>query len=557
MTKYKMAKRNQDELLDHLLEVRGVADSEQESFLNPDYETGRHDPFLLNDMQVAVDRIMKAIDDNERITIYSDYDCDGIPGAVVLHDFFKAVGFDNFTNYIPHRHFEGFGLNKKAVDKIAEDGTDLIITIDCGTSDKEAAQSVSEAGMELIVTDHHEPPEQLPKAVAIVNPRVGSNYPFPHLCGAAVVFKLAEALLSTGKFSLKLGKEKWWLDMVALATVGDMVPLVGENRVLAHWGLAVLRKSRRPGLQKLLRQARADQRRLTEDDIGFTIAPRINAASRMDTPEDAFLMLSLDDVSLAGARAERLHKLNNERKGIVASMTKELKKRMSEMVDIPKVLVLGNPEWRPSLVGLCANSLADEYSRPVFLWGRDGNGVIKGSCRSGGEVSLVKLMEAASKYFSENGGHHAAGGFSVKEESIYQLPQALNDVYDSLGNELLNSEEVVVDSQLSLSEVNDALVRTLQKMAPYGIGNPKPIFAFAKVAPNKVEQFGKNKEHLKLMFDNGSRDIEAIAFFSKAENYQKAPKVGEPITLLAQVEESFFMGRRQVRLRIVDIIDSL
>lgn len=552
-----MAARNQDKLLDHLLEVRGVADSEKESFLYPDYEAGRHDPYLLNDMQLAVERILRAINDNERITIYSDYDCDGIPGAVVLHDFFKAIGFDNFTNYIPHRHFEGFGLNEKAVEKLSEEGTDLIVTIDCGTSDIAAARSAAGLGIDLIITDHHEPPAELPEAVAIVNPRVGDSYPFPHLCGAAVVFKLVEALLQTDKFSLKPGTEKWWLDMVALATVGDMVPLKGENRVLAHWGLTVLRKSRRPGLQRLLRQAGADQRRLTEDDIGFTIAPRINAASRMDTPEDAFLMLSVTDEALAGARAERLHKLNNERKGIVAAMTKELKKRLSEMVEIPEVLVLGNPEWRPSLVGLCANSLADEYSRPVFLWGRDGNGVIKGSCRSGGEVSLVKLMTAAAEHFTENGGHHGAGGFSVGEDSIHHLPQALNDIYGTLGAKALNDDEMIIDGRLNLEEVDDSLVKILQSLAPYGVGNPKPLFAFSKITPSRVEQFGKNQEHLKLLFNTGRRDLEAIAFFTKVEKYQKPPQAGEPLNLLAQVEESFFMGRRQIRLRIIDIVSEV
>lgn len=556
MAKYRLLKQQDNDLLTHLLNARDVTDEDKAGFLNPDYEKGRHDPFLLHDMDLAVTRVLTAIKKNEKIAIYSDYDCDGIPGAVILHDLFKAVGYENFINYIPHRHFEGFGLSEMAVEKLAGEGVNLIITIDCGTSDLEAAEKASSLGIDLIVTDHHEPKEKLPVAVAVVNPRVGDSYPFPHICGAAVAFKLAEAVLSRGDFAVKPGHEKWWLDMVGLATIGDMVPLIGENRVFAHYGLQVLRKSRRPGLQHLLRKARADQRYLTEDDIGFTIAPRINAASRMDSPEDAFLMLSDKDEGSAGARATHLEKLNNERKGVVASMTKELRRRMAEMIDLPDIIVMGNPEWRPALVGLCANGLAEEHNRPVFLWGRDGNGVIKGSCRSGSSISVVKLMEGAEQHFLEHGGHHASGGFSVKEDSVFHLGQALNDAYVSLGDKVLANEEVIIDAVLSIEDITRDLLTTLRSIAPYGTGNRKPLFAFQNITPSQVESFGKTKEHLKLIFETDSKKIEAIAFFATREQYPVSPNVGEPLTLLAHVEESFFMNRRQTRLRIVDVLES-
>lgn len=557
MAKYRLLERQDDNLLTHLLQARGVSAEDVESFLNPDYEKGRHDPFLLHDMEVAVERLLSAIKENEKIAIYSDYDCDGIPGAVVLHDFFKAIGYDNFINYIPHRHYEGFGLSEMAVEKLASEGVNLIITIDCGTSDLEAADKAASLGVDLIITDHHEPKERLPVAVAVVNPRVGESYPFPHLCGAAVVFKLAEATLSRGEFAVKPGHEKWWLDMVGIATIGDMVPLIGENRVFAHYGLQVLRKSRRPGLQHLLRKARADQRYLTEDDIGFTIAPRINAASRMDSPEDAFLMLSDKEEGSAGARATHLEKLNNERKGMVASMTKELRRRMSEIIDLPDIIVMGNPEWRPALVGLCANGLAEEHSRPVFLWGRDGNGIIKGSCRSGSSISVVKLMEGAGQHFLEHGGHHASGGFSVKEDSVFRLGEALNDAYASLGDKALANEEVNVDAVLSLEDITRDLLSTLRSVAPYGAGNKKPLFVFRNITPSQIESFGKTKEHLKLIFETNNKKIEAIAFFANPEQYLVTPVVNQPLTLLAHVEESFFMNRRQTRLRIVDIVENI
>lgn len=560
MASYKLAPRftapdSSWNLINQLLSTRGLNDAaEIEAFLNPNYITGRHDPFLLPDMETAVATILAAIKAEEKITIYSDYDCDGIPGAVILYDFFKAVEYTNFDNYIPHRHYEGFGLNNSAIEKIAAQGTKLIITIDCGTADIEPVEFANNLDLNVIITDHHEPKGELPRAKAVVNPRVGNSYPYPHLCGAGVVFKLVEALIERGDFDLKPGWEKWWLDMVAIATISDMVPLLGENRVLARYGLDVLRKSRRPGLQQLLRKAKANQRFLTEDDIGFTIGPRINAASRMDTPEEAFLMLAESDVASASQRVDRLEHLNNERKGMVASMTKELNKHIKELTELPAVLVLGNPGWRPALAGLAANSLSETYRRPVFIWGRDGNGILKGSCRSEGVTSVVKLMEATAEHFSEHGGHHFSGGFAVKEDSIFKLPQYINDAYIALGSEVLADEELVIDLELSLSDVNRDLFLTLRQLAPFGMGNPKPLFSFRKVVPTKVEIFGKTKNHWKLVFDRDAGAIEAIAFFSDPESFAVTPKVGEEINLLAYAEESYFMNRLQQRLRIVDII---
>lgn len=544
-----------DQLTSQLLHNRGLTDeAEVENFLNPDYETGRHDPMLMPNMAAAVSRILKAVELSEKIAIYSDYDCDGIPGAVVLHDFFKAVGFENFSNYIPHRHFEGFGLNAEAVKKMQSEGIQLVITIDCGTSDVEAVDLANSLGLEVIITDHHEPGATLPNAAAIVNPKVGDTYPFKELCGAGVIFKLIEALLVEGNFTLKPGWEKWWLDLVSIATIGDMVPLVGENRVLAHYGLKVLRKSRRPGLQQLLRVTRTNQQYLTEEEIGFTIGPRINAASRMDTPEDAFKLLATDSEAEAGAVVRHLEKLNNERKGLVAAMTKELKKRLDQMETVPSVLVLGNPAWRPSLVGLSANSLSREYQRPVFLWGRDGNGVIKGSCRSDGNVSVVRLMEGVADHFIEYGGHHGSGGFSVKEDSIFSLPEELESIYQKLGTEAVVEEETLIDAELSIEAVNESLIRKLALLSPYGVGNQKPLFLFKAVVPEKVEVFGKTKEHTKITFSNGGGLTEAIAFFSLPESFKVEPTPEQPLDLLAHVEKSFFMGRPQIRLRIVDIV---
>jgi len=527
---------------------------EAEIFLNPHYEEGQHDPFLMVGMTVAVDRILTAIKSEEKIIIYSDYDCDGIPGGVVLHDFFKEIGYTNFENYIPHRHYEGFGLNIAAVEKLAKEGAQLIITIDCGTSDFESVETANELGVDVIITDHHEPGKKLPQALAVVNPKIGDNYPFKELCGTGVVFKLVQALIQKGDFEIPVGKEKWWLDMVGVATIADMVPLVGENRVFATYGLQVLRKSRRPGLQKLLYKAGANQKYLTEEDIGFTIGPRINAASRMDNPEDAFSLLSETDEAVAGAHVEHLEKLNNERKGLVASISKELHKRLDEIVDLPAVLVFGNPEWRPSLVGLAAGKLAELHKRPAFIWGRDGNGVIKGSCRSDGKASVVELMRAIPDSFLEYGGHHFSGGFAVVEDKIYNLSRELNKAWDILGSQAVVEEEKMIDAILELDEVNNRLVQELNTVGPFGVGNHKPLFKFENVTPVSVELFGKTKEHTKLLFETQNGRLEAISFFTTPEEFQVEPKAGQVISMLAHVESSFFMGRQQLRLRIVEIL---
>lgn len=540
-------------LLATLLHNRDVAKSDVADFLAPDYDKHLHNPMLLNDIEQACVRIEKAIDAKEHIAVFADYDCDGIPGAVVAHDFFKTAKHDNLTVYIPHRHYEGFGLSAEAVEKLADKGAKLIVTIDCGVTDVAAVARATELGVDVIITDHHEPGDKLPEALAVVNPKLG-DYPFPELCGAAVMWKLSVALLSRRDYGVVPGFEKWSLDMVGVATIADMVPLVGENRVLASYGLTVLRKSRRPGLQQLLKKAKADQQYLTESDIGFTIGPRVNAASRMDTPEDAFHVLTAETVEEAGTRVQHLEDLNQSRKTAVAQMTKELHKKVQQLEEIPDVIVFGDPAWRPSLVGLTAGKLAEEHGRPAFIWGRDGNGAYKGSCRSGGSVSVVQLLRAIPEHLHEHGGHHVAGGFTIRDESIHEFPAALQAAYTSLGASARVEEEVVIDATIDLNEVNELLLTDLNKLSPYGAGNRQPLFAFKNAVPTAVEQFGKTKEHMKLLFATQTGRLEAINFFTTPDAYEREAKVGEELTLLAYVEESRFAGRRQIRLRIVDIL---
>ena len=566
MQKYSIRERMNGDLIDNLLFYRGIKTAEdKESFLNPNYDKHIHDPFLLKDAQKAAKRIVKAIEDKEKIVIYSDYDADGIPAGVVFHDFFKKIGFENFTNYIPHRHDEGFGLNTDAVGEFIKEKVNLLITLDCGISDIEAAELAQNNGIDVIITDHHEPHQIVPPAYAIVDHKQkGCKYPEQILCGSGVGFKLIQAILKVNRFGLKDGHEKWLLDMVGLATLSDMVPLVGENRALAHFGLRVLKMSPRKGLVRLLNHLKINQKNLTEDDIGFMITPRINAASRMGVPMDAFRLLATDSDDEAQKFTKHLDEINNERKGKVASIVKEVKKIMTDRhKDEPRpVIVFGNPEWRPSLLGLVANNLAEEFGRPAFLWGRDGDGIIKGSCRSGGTVSVVEIMNRTkSGTLMQFGGHFASGGFAVSNEHVHFLDDHLNDAFYVLQKDSKDSliEPDYIDMELNLNDVNWDNYRQIEKLAPFGTGNPKPLFIFKNINIVGIKEFGKEKNHLELSFrkENGST-VNAMGFFMDSNTFLNKDgeklKVGDYIDLVATMEKSLFRGRAELRLRIEDII---
>jgi len=560
------------EILRKLLFYRNIKSAEEaEKFLNPVYNDN-YDPFLMKGMTETTERILKAIENNEKIVIFSDYDADGIPGAVILHDFFKKIGYNNFENYIPHRVLEGFGLNDEAVDEFAKSNVKLIITVDCGITDTEEAKKIKKHKIDLIITDHHLPKilqnnkEDLPNAVAILDPKQSDcKYPDKNLCGSGVAFKLIQALIfKLSTFDFKdfrpeqplPGWEKWLLDMVAIATISDMVPLTNENRLFAYYGLKVLKKSPRLGLQKLLSITKIDQSNITEDDIGFMISPRINAASRMGKPEDAFNMLVAQNHEEASAYAVHLNKINDERKGIVAVMVKEIKKHWKEIDPEKKrkVLVAGNPEWKPSLLGLVANSLMDEHAGPVFLWGREEGKTLKGSCRSDGCVDIVEMMRECAELFDEYGGHKASGGFSVSLEKVDLLMNGLEIAYEKVSVSGENKEEIVADAVLNIDDVIPSLEKEINKLAPFGMDNPKPFFAFKKIEIAEVKIFGKKNEHMKLDFINSrGKKISAIAFFKKPENFKVNIEKGEKIDLLANIEKSFFGGREELRLRIVEI----
>ncbi len=556
-------------LLARLLLNRGIRTQEDaERFLKPKYEEHMHDPLLMHDMEKAVVRIFEAIEAKEKIVVYADYDCDGIPGAVILHDLFVKIGYEHFSIYIPDRHEEGYGLNPEAIQQFIDDEVKLIITIDLGTSDHADIALAESNGVNVIVTDHHIPHETLPNAFAIVNPKLrrvsmdstrresADSYPEPMLCGSGVMFKLVQAFVKKyGEYyKINEGWEKWLLDMAGLATLSDMVPLVGENRTIASFGMQVFRKSPRPGLQQLLRKLNIDQTTIVEDDITFMVTPRINAASRMDSPMRAFEMLSERDPVKAGALAEHLTKINDERKTLVAGIMKDVKHTLAERTLGP-IIVIGNPKWRVGILGLVAGKVMDEFDRPVFVWGREGtNGdtVVKGSCRSNGAVNVVQLMETAKEHFLDFGGHELAGGFSVLQESVHFLEEKLCAIFETMEKGVASAS--TLDATLVLSDINEKTSALLTQLAPFGLGNPKPTFLFQNVIVKRIKLFGKEKNHLELTLgDSTASEKVAIAFFADENSFSKPVQVGETINLIATLEKSYFAGRTTIRLRIVDI----
>jgi len=554
MSTYRLREKLHEDFLEDLLLARGVAKDEFGRFLEPDFAQDSHDPYLLPGMETAVERVLEALSNNEKVSVWSDYDCDGIPGGVMLTDFLRTLGL-TVRHYIPHRHKEGYGLNTDGLDELKTEDVTLVITIDLGTVEHECIAYAKQNGIDIIVTDHHlvQDVTNLPNAVAIINPkRPDSKYPFDGLCGAGVAWKLVQAILAKKRpENFGEGQEKWYLDLVGIATLSDMVPLVDENRMLAHFGLKVLRRARRPGLAALLQLLKIKPATLTEDDVGFMISPRINAASRMDNPAIAASMLGAKEKEKGTVFAQQLNKINDERKGVVASIVKEANKRLSEMdLAASPLIVLGNPSWRPGVLGLVASKLVEAHGKVVFLWGREGGEILRGSCRSDGKANVVEVMQAAGDVFDHFGGHHASGGFSINEEKVHELHQKLEEAYKFADASEEIDEPVLVEREVELEEIPFAL-KKLDKLAPFGVGNVKPLFIFPNVTIAGGKVFGKTANHLELQFSKGNARIAGIAFFTTGENFAKKFETGAKASVVGHIEKDWRGGPR---IRIVDVI---
>ncbi len=544
------------EVLQKVLCDRGFCDvKESEEFLNPKYES-LHDPFLFKDMHKATERIVSAIEKNEKIMIYSDFDADGIPGGIILKELFDKLGFKNFSNYIPHRNKEGYGLHTKVIESFARNGGSVLITVDLGISATDAAKRAKELGVDLIITDHHEA-LSIPDAFAILNPKLeGEPYPFKELCGASVAWKLAVALIAKAKerklqtaLSIKDGWEKWLLSLAAFSTVADMVPLVGENRTIVHFGLKALQKSPRPGLKAFLRDFGIYQAHLDESDIAYGIAPKINAASRLGDPKVAFSLLSGTESLQIQKDLMELKRLSELRKKESAKISKEALARLKARDNLDKVFVTGDKSWNPALLGLVAGKLADEFGVVVCLWGQDESGIFKGSCRNGGKGHVALLLDAVKEYLIDFGGHEGAGGFSLEFESLLDLEDALNTAYDTL--DFKETKQKEKSYNLKSYDLTWTFFKQLRQLAPFGTANPAPLFCFDDIEILSKRRFGKHKEHFEIIFKSrhSKNPAKAIAFFAPDEYIDAKIK-----KIYGYIEKSSFRGSLELRVHIEKIL---
>lgn len=537
------------ELQELLLQYYGITTSEKEAFLSPQYTLGDTSGFT--GMDKAIERIKKAVDTGERVGIYADYDCDGIPGAVVLLDFLAALGVrEKVEVYIPDRHMQGYGVSTLGVDVLKEKGVTLIITVDVGITALAEVAYAQSVGIDVIVTDHHTPLEIYPACVAVIHPQHGS-YENKELCGAAVAFMLVRAFLDMYRkeFAIAEGWEKWLLDLVGFATLSDMMPLIGENRILVQYGMLVMKKTRRVGLRTLFAHTKLNPTMLTETDLTFTIAPRLNAASRMASPMLAFELLSTDDANRAYELVRELDAINTERKSLVARIVKQAHAKL-EGRELSPIVVIGDPTWRPAVLGLVANKLQEAYGKSFFVWGEAGDGTLKGSCRMNAEHHAAKLFQAVPEgTLIHAGGHQAAGGFAVSKEQVHFLEEALNLAAEHIPQEGLVEDILSSSISLPLASVTTRHLSTVRQFAPFGIGNKEPHFLFDSVEIQSVKMFGKNKEHLECVIKDETGVATAFTFFADKALCAKCI-VGEKITCTAALESGYRGG---VRLHIQTI----
>ena len=537
-------------LFEQILAARGLEASAIADFLSPDYDK-HHDPFLLPDMGRAVERLVQARERQEAITIYGDYDIDGLTATTVLLDAFASFGFTNVDAFIPNRFVEGYGLTIDAVESIAAQGTKLIVTVDCGSLSHKEIDRANELGVDVIVTDHHNVSDVQPAAIAVINPkRTDHKYPFIDLAGVGVAFKLVQAL-QTKLPGLPEGSEKWLLDLVALGTVCDVVTLKDENRTNVFWGLKVLQKTRRPGLRALMAVAKVEPATLNSRSLGFALGPRMNAAGRLETARHALDMLLARDNEIAYEKAEQLDALNLARRSDQAAILKEAIIQAEQYRD-DAVLVVSGASWNHGIVGIVAAKLLEKYQKPTYVLQEMGERS-KGSARSYGDFSAVQAIRAADDLIIKGGGHKLAAGVTLPTANIQAFRTRVNEFYQSqqLKNQpalLLPKADVVI---ADFSEVTESLIEQLAGLEPFGSGNPEPILRIENVIVIDQRRMGDDKQHVKLeVKDKRGIRVQAVAF--SAPTYFFA-EPGEQITILFQPILNEWRGRRSVEGRLLHV----
>ena len=537
-------------LFEELLRVREV----EPGFLDPKYDECI-DAWVLPDMDKAVERVRQAVQNGEKVLIYGDYDADGVTASTALRDILVLAGVKAIEIMLPNRFLDGYGMSTKVVEKAKELGANLVMTVDCGSRNHEVVAQLAEIGVDVVVTDHHECGDTLPQAVAVVNPKrkdwLSSDSLSPsktslrELAGVGVVFKLAQALVKAGL--IPEGQEKWLLDLVLIGTICDSMRLRGENRRLCFYGFKVLEKTRRAGLKELM--LAAGVKRLNSEAVGFQIGPRLNAAGRMESAEQALRLLLAENRSQAAMLAVQLENLNKARKTQQQAAFKEIETRG---VDGGAVMVeCGN--WHEGILGIVAGKLVEKYHRPAIVLAET-DGVLKGSGRSFGEFNLAEALAVCKDYIVAGGGHAEACGLKVALGKIDDFRRAINAYYDGL--QLKNQERFLgIKEDLQVRDFDQfslELVTELQKLEPYGMGNEEPIFLLPEVRVVEAAKLGADGKHLRLtVWDQNGKSLKLIQFYAPEEYLQL--RGGEIINAWITLGENEYRGLRSVEGRIVKL----
>ncbi|MCR5700457.1 MAG: single-stranded-DNA-specific exonuclease RecJ [Candidatus Saccharibacteria bacterium] len=519
------------------------------SFLQPQYEN-LIDPYQLPDIQSAIKRIRRAIQAQEKILIYGDYDADGVTASTVMEQtlIFAGVRPEDIIIMLPDRFTDGYGMSPKLIKRAQAEDITLVITVDCGSHNHEIVDELNTLKIDSIVTDHHETPDHLPEAVAVINPK-RQDRPCPelaNLAGVGVAFKLAQALVKEG--AIKAGQEKWLLDLVLIGTICDSMLLTGENRILCYYGLKVLKRTRRPGLKELMR--RAGVKTLNSEAIGFQIGPRLNAAGRLDTAEIALNLLRTNKPTEAASLANQLEELNKKRKTEQLSATREIKER--GIKDGSVIIETGH--WHEGIIGIVAGHLVEDYAKPAFVLTEVENNIYKGSGRSFGDFNLAKALDQVRDTIIGGGGHAGAAGVKIKQENLYAFREQINAYYDSL--KLKNQSKYLKPiPDLTLDDFADLsleLLEELRVLEPYGPGNEEPIFRLTNVKIAEIRRMGADQNHLRLdLVDKNGKFLKLLAFYAPEKWLQLTPDTEvEPIVKLM---ENDFNGVKSLEARIFDL----
>lgn len=544
-----------DQTLANLLVQRNIKSAQEaRAFLRPQLDQ-LHDPFLMKDMNLAVDRLSRALNTKEKILIYGDYDVDGTTAVSLVYSFLRKYGEDNLDYYIPNRYTEGYGISYKGIDYAHENGFTLIIALDCGIKAVEKVQYGAERGIDFIICDHHLPDDRLPEACAVLDPkRTDCSYPFDDLSGCGVGFKFMQAfaMIKGIPFDNLLSL----LDLLVVSIASDLVSITGENRVLAYYGLKQLNQSPRKGLLSIIKLSGLEKHMITIDDIVFKIGPRINAAGRMESGKTAVDLLTSRNDNDARIIGDTINTHNNDRKNEDRKITFEAVEMASKVKDFAgmKSTVVYNPDWHKGVSGIVASRLVESYYRPTIVLCKS-NGFITGSARSIPGFDLYEAIENCSDMLENFGGHMYAAGLTLKEENFDRFKKRFEDyVASKITTEIL-TPVINIDTYLDFKQITPRFFNVLKQFQPFGPGNLSPVFISEKVYDNgNGRKVGSDSGHLKLELiqeDDFHRHISAIAF-NRSEHFDHL-KSGNPVDICYSIAENYYRGIANIQLRVRDI----